>query len=132
MANLSKRLDTNIDGNFFVDSTCIDCDTCRQLAPTTFVENGDYSAVFHQPKNKTEEFEAYQALIACPVGSIGVKEKKTDEFTQAKASFPIELEAGVFYNGFNSEKSFGASSYSLRSVIGIAKARNSGKKDFGR
>jgi glyoxylase-like metal-dependent hydrolase (beta-lactamase superfamily II)/ferredoxin len=114
MANLSKRLETNIEGNFFVDSTCIDCDTCRQLAPTTFVEKGDYSTVFHQPEGKTEEFEAYQALIACPVGSIGVLENNDFEFTKAKMSFPIELESGVYYNGFNSEKSFGANSYFVK------------------
>lgn len=111
MANFSKRLSSNIEGNFFVDSTCIDCDTCRQLAPTTFVEQGDYSTVFHQPENKSEEFEAYQALIACPVGSIGVEENNDFQFTKAKTSFPLELEEGVFYNGFNSEKSFGANSY---------------------
>ncbi|MDT7043155.1 MBL fold metallo-hydrolase [Candidatus Nitronereus thalassa] len=111
MANFSKRLVSNIEGNFFVDSTCIDCDTCRQLAPTTFVEDGNYSTVFHQPENKTEESEAYQALIACPVGSIGVLEHNDFEFTKAKASFPMELETGVLYNGFNSEKSFGANSY---------------------
>jgi ferredoxin len=50
MANFFKRLKTNVEGNFFVDSTCIDCDTCRQLAPATFSEEGDYSAVFRQPE----------------------------------------------------------------------------------
>jgi len=29
MADVAKRLSTNIDGNFFVDATCINCDTCR-------------------------------------------------------------------------------------------------------
>jgi len=79
MADFSKRLETNAEGNFFVDSTCIDCDTCRQLAPATFIEEGDYSAVFHQPETTKEEFAAYQALIACPVGSIGTA-KKTPRF----------------------------------------------------
>lgn len=114
MANLTKRLSTNVVGNFFVDSTCIDCDTCRQLAPTTFVESGDHSTVFHQPKDKHEEFAAYQALIACPVGSIGAVENNDFQFTKAKTSFPLELESGVFYNGFNSEKSFGANSYFIQ------------------
>jgi len=114
MANISKRLETNVDGNFFVDSTCIDCDTCRQLAPTTFIEEGDFSTVFHQPANEADEFEAYQALIACPVGSIGVAENDDSQFTKAKASFPLELEPGVFYSGFNSEKSFGANSYFIQ------------------
>ena len=111
MANLSKRLQTNAEGNFFVDSTCIDCDTCRQLAPATFVEDGEYSTVFLQPKTAQEEFATYQALIACPVGSIGVEKKDPEAFLKAQASFPLQIEGGVYYVGFNSGKSFGAHSY---------------------
>ncbi|MCA9421269.1 MAG: ferredoxin, partial [Nitrospira sp.] len=89
MADLSKRLKTNVEGRFFVDSTCIDCDTCRQLAPATFVEDGQYSTVFHQPENIRENFAAYQALIACPVGSIGTEKKDPKIFLEAQASFPL-------------------------------------------
>ncbi len=114
MANVSKRLETNVEGNFFVDSTCIDCDTCRQLAPTTFIEDDIYSVVFHQPGSTSEEFSAYQALIACPVGSIGTVKKDSDVFSKAQTSFPLTIEAGVSYVGFNSEKSFGAHSYFVK------------------
>ncbi len=114
MANLSKRLKTNVEGNFFVDSTCIDCDTCRQLAGDTFVEDGEYSTVFHQPGSRREEFAAYQALIACPVGSIGTMTKNATIFSQAQASFPLSVEHDVYYVGFNSEKSFGANSYFIQ------------------
>lgn len=114
MANRSKRLKTNIDGNFFVDSTCIDCDTCRQLAPTTFIEDGDYSSVFRQPESAKEEFAAYQALSACPVGSIGTVKKNSTVLQKAKASFPLQVEHEVYYVGFNSEKSFGANSYFIQ------------------
>ena len=111
MANLTKRLSTNIEGNFFVDETCINCDTCRQLAPTTFEEVGEYSAVSHQPLTLSQELEAYQALLACPVRSIGTVTKNKDLLVEAQKSFPIELAKDVYYNGFNSEKSFGANSY---------------------
>lgn len=111
MADLNKRLTTNIDGNFFVDATCINCDTCRQLAPKTFHEDDEYSAVYHQPQDELDLFHAYQALLACPVGSIGVVTKNTELRKTAQESFPIELAGGVYYNGFNSEKSFGANSY---------------------
>ena len=114
MANLSKRLPGNVEGNFFVDSTCIDCDTCRQLAPATFVEDGDYSAVFNQPNTAKEGFAAYQALIACPVGSIGTVKKNSKVFKEAQTSFPLHLADNVYYVGFNSEKSFGANSYFLQ------------------
>ena len=73
MADLKKKLDANVAGNFFVDSTCIDCDACRQLAPASFEEVGDYSAVVRQPETEVEIHQAYQALLACPVGSIGTE-----------------------------------------------------------
>jgi glyoxylase-like metal-dependent hydrolase (beta-lactamase superfamily II)/ferredoxin len=114
MAHPAKRLKTNVEGNFFVDSTCINCDTCRQLAPATFVEDSDYSAVFHQPETAQEEFAAYQALLACPVGSIGTVKKDPQSVVQAQASFPLQIEDGVYYVGFNSEKSFGANSYLIQ------------------
>lgn len=114
MADFSKRLETNVEGNFFVDSTCIDCDTCRQLAPATFMEDGEYSTVFHQPKTAQEEFSAYQALIACPVGSIGTEKQDSKVFGEAQHSFPLHIEEGVYYAGFNSEKSFGANSYFIQ------------------
>jgi glyoxylase-like metal-dependent hydrolase (beta-lactamase superfamily II)/ferredoxin len=114
MANLSKRLETNVDGNFFVDSTCIDCDTCRQLAPSTFIEDGNYSTVYRQPESAEQTFSAYQALLACPVGSIGTVKQNIHTFSQAQDSFPLPIENDVYYVGFNSEKSFGAHSYFIR------------------
>ncbi len=114
MANVRKRLSTNVDGNFYVDSTCINCDTCRQLAPATFAEQGDYSFVAHQPTGRDELFRAHQALLACPVGSIGALQGDKALLHIATESFPLQVEGAVYYNGFNSEKSFGANSYFIR------------------
>ncbi len=50
MADKSKRLARNVAGEFYVDSTCINCDTCRQLAPDVFDESGDFSFVYAQPQ----------------------------------------------------------------------------------
>lgn len=111
MANPSKRLDSNIAGNFYVDGTCINCDTCRQLAPKTFEEIGEFSAVFCQPESDEHIHRAYQALLACPVGSIGTEQSETSRMQAAMASFPLHLEDGVSYCGFNSDKSFGANSF---------------------
>jgi hypothetical protein len=36
MAHLEQRRTENISGDFFVDSTCIDCDTCRWMATEVF------------------------------------------------------------------------------------------------
>ena len=114
MANKSKRLANNVGDNFFVDSTCINCDTCRQLAPATFAENDDFSSVYRQPVGDAEVHAAYQALVACPVGSIGTLQGDKARMQQAVASFPLALDTHIYYNGFNSEKSFGANSYFLR------------------
>jgi glyoxylase-like metal-dependent hydrolase (beta-lactamase superfamily II)/ferredoxin len=114
MADQTKRLSTNIDGNFFVDSTCINCDTCRQLAPTSFVENGEYSSVYRQPENEQERYQSYQALLACPVGSIGAIKPDKAQMRAATDSFPLKIDGEVYYNGFNSEKSYGANSYFVR------------------
>lgn len=111
MADRNKRLDSNVPGNFYVDATCINCDTCRQLAPMSFEEVGDYSAVHHQPDSDPHIHQAYQALLACPVGSIGTEHKDKARLQTAMASFPLRIENGVSYCGFNSEKSFGANSF---------------------
>ena len=111
MANSTKRLDSNVAGNFYVDGTCINCDTCRQLAPNTFEEVGEFSAVFSQPENEDHTHRAYQALLACPVGSIGTEQSEPLLVKAAMASFPLHLDDGVSYCGFNSEKSFGANSF---------------------
>lgn len=114
MADRAKRLESNVPGNFYVDATCINCDTCRQLAPASFDEIGDYSAVRRQPRGDDETHRAYQALLACPVGSIGTDQSDQVALRVAKDSFPLHLDGGVFYCGFNSEKSFGANSFFIQ------------------
>jgi glyoxylase-like metal-dependent hydrolase (beta-lactamase superfamily II)/ferredoxin len=120
MADPEKALPANISGNFFVDSTCIDCDTCRQLAPTTFVEKGNYSAVFHQPESAIEESAALRALLCCPTASIGTRDHSNVKGVMAE--FPLLLDSGpaqeVFYCGFNSAKSYGANSYFVKRTDG--------------
>jgi ferredoxin len=59
MADHKKRLGTNVAGNFFVDTTCINCDTCRQLAPSSFEEVGEFSAVTTQPESDEHLHQAY-------------------------------------------------------------------------
>ncbi|MCS6317346.1 MAG: MBL fold metallo-hydrolase [Nitrospira sp.] len=111
MADPRKRLDANRAGNFYVDSTCIDCDACRQLAPVSFAEVGEYSAVTHQPATELETRQAYRALLACPTGSIGVEHSNHTLLNAAKADFPLPIEGNVYYCGFNAEQSFGTNSF---------------------
>ena len=111
MADPSKRLDSNVPGNFFVDATCIDCDTCRQLAAHNFEAVGKFSAVSRQPDSQEYLHQVYQALLACPVGAIGTDQHDASALSSAMDSFPLHIEENVYYCGFNSEKSFGANSF---------------------
>ncbi len=113
MADPRKRLQSNVAGSFFVDSTCIDCDACRQIAPQTFAEVGDYSSVYQQPNNKDEERAAWRAILACPVGSIGCTEKSSLA-TDAQNDFPLHVTDDVYYCGYNSRDSYGANSYFIK------------------
>ena len=73
MANPADRLPQNVPGNFFVDSQCIDCDLCRETAPTVFArhEESGYSYVHKQPETPEEVAMAQEALQGCPVEAIG-------------------------------------------------------------
>lgn len=109
MANPALRLPENLAGDFFVDSTCIDCDACRQIAPETFAEDTDYSVVHHQPQTGDEIRRAMMALVACPTGSIGTIQHHDPHI--GIDAFPQLIAENVYYCGFNAESSFGAWSY---------------------
>jgi glyoxylase-like metal-dependent hydrolase (beta-lactamase superfamily II)/ferredoxin len=109
---VEKRLNTNVPGSFYVNTACINCDQCRQIAPDTFTEIGRYSAVTKQPAEHSDEARAaYHALLACPTGAI-VSENK-DGLLEAADDFPLPIDPGanVYYCGFTSRHSYGASSY---------------------
>ncbi len=73
MADSTDKVAGNIEGKFYVDSNCIDCDLCRQTAPDNFERNEDdgYSYVFKQPESPEEEEMCREALEECPVEAIG-------------------------------------------------------------
>jgi glyoxylase-like metal-dependent hydrolase (beta-lactamase superfamily II)/ferredoxin len=116
MANFGKRVAENLPGDFFVDSTCIDCDTCRQLAPQVFGEAADTAFVHAQPQSSDERREALRALVSCPTGSIGCL--SANDVKPIMAEFPLVVEEPVYYCGFNSPKSYGGNSYFLRRPSG--------------
>jgi glyoxylase-like metal-dependent hydrolase (beta-lactamase superfamily II)/ferredoxin len=111
MSSLKKRLASNASGDFYVDSTCIDCDTCRWMAPETFDESGEKSRVYRQPQTEAQKKRALMALVACPTASIGTVEKH--EMSPVLAAFPDLIEDNVYHCGYHSEDSFGAASYMI-------------------
>jgi ferredoxin len=73
MADSADKLSLNVDGVFYVDSQCIDCDLCRQTAPDNFdrSEANGYSYVSQQPTSPEEKALCLEALDECPVEAIG-------------------------------------------------------------
>jgi glyoxylase-like metal-dependent hydrolase (beta-lactamase superfamily II)/ferredoxin len=112
MANPQKPVPENVPGDFFVDSTCIDCDACRQIAPSVFGEAKETSFVKAQPICGTERRQALQALLACPTGSISCL--GDDDVKAVMKDFPLLIEEPVYYCGYNSPKSYGGNSYFIR------------------
>ena len=131
MADLRKRVAENVAGEFFVDSTCIDCDQCREIAPGFFgdaSENGGQACVRRQPAGGADRLIALQALVSCPVGAIGTRRAAADgkaELAAAAGSFPLDINGagrsgaanasaeddGIYFCGYASRASYGASSY---------------------
>ena len=73
MAEIDEKWPENVNGKFYVDEQCIDCDLCRETAPANYTrqEDGGYSYVFKQPENEEEEALCEEAMEGCPVEAIG-------------------------------------------------------------
>src|SRR5262245_32670276 len=108
MARLADRHDANVEGRWYVDTRCIDCDASRHHAPQLIEALIDgQSVVARQPSNEQEELLMWRAALACPTRSIG----RTDRASAPDNVFPWELTEGVFLCGHNDRRSYGAHSW---------------------
>ena len=123
MARVALRHRDNVPGEWFVDERCIDCGTCREVAPQLFASVGDQSVVARQPVPRppdcaddpaagldvSDETAAWLAAQACPTQSIGT----VDHRPRPGRFYPREVRdrSGVFDCGYCSEDSFGATSW---------------------
>jgi len=113
MARPSQRLSANAPGPFYVDAGCIDCGTCWQFDPLHFAPHGNASHVLRQPVGDGELRQALLALQACPVAAIGTSaalraRTPADGFPALVTRHPA---GDVYYCGWASRRSFGASSW---------------------
>jgi glyoxylase-like metal-dependent hydrolase (beta-lactamase superfamily II)/ferredoxin len=109
VARVDFRHDANADGDWFVDTRCIDCGTCRDIAPALFGALWDTSVVVAQPDSEPALIDAWLAAQACPTSSIGTISRRA----RPGRLYPREIEpgSGVFDCGYCSEDSFGASAW---------------------
>lgn len=73
MADRNDKVASNIEGPYYVDTSCIDCDLCRQTAPDFFERNeaDGYTFVCKQPETDDEIAQFREAMEECPVEAIG-------------------------------------------------------------
>jgi len=112
-----RALPSNVEGNFFVDETCIDCDTCRWMVPSVFSRGEGQSYVAQQPTTGAEKAATQAAAVACPTGSIRSREKGG---SGGREAFPARLDErapSVYHLGYHSPKSFGATPYLVGNVM---------------
>jgi glyoxylase-like metal-dependent hydrolase (beta-lactamase superfamily II) len=109
MASPDRRRAENAPGDFFVDDTCIDCATCRWVAPETFAAREGQSAAVAQPGEPELVQRALMAVVACPTASIGFTDKHT--IAVARDAFPDPVTGRALHCGFHAESSFGAAAW---------------------
>ena len=47
MADIDEKTPLNVPGKFYVDSSCIDCDLCRETAPENFGRDEDEGCLLY-------------------------------------------------------------------------------------
>ncbi|KXZ55477.1 hypothetical protein GPECTOR_2g1026 [Gonium pectorale] len=132
-SNPHTRRPENVPGPFFVDRTCINCDTCRWMAPATFGRVGSQSAVLAQPQDRAGRVAALRALLSCPTHSIHADNRTSEELREAQESLPapvpglgptvppdgawVEADTGalgaVYYTGWAAVESVAGAAYLL-------------------
>ena len=136
MPRPADRLPTNVPGDWYVDRSCINCGTCRRIAPATFAERPVtpasaepprkrstarapaseppctlQSPVVAQPRDAASVLRAGMALLACPVGAIGAP-SRTD-LREARDTFPEPAGDGVRDVGYACRSTGGAAAWLL-------------------
>ena len=134
MAERQLSVVENVPGELFVDSSCIECDTCRELAPDIFGSTpSGQSFARRQPSDDDQWRRALQAVVSCPTASIGaersaaqaardlpvpIQEERASPATGGAQRAEHPTDGPVFRCGYSSEDSYGAQSYFLRRADG--------------
>ena len=73
MADKNSKQPENVPGKWYVDTTCVPCNSCMDEAGNLLKYSEDQSHVFfaRQPASPAEEQQAQKAAEICPTGSIG-------------------------------------------------------------
>ena len=69
---MTQKFAENIGGRFYVDTNCINCSPCAEMAPTVFATNHEegYEYVKKQPDTQAELALTVEAIEICPTNAI--------------------------------------------------------------
>jgi glyoxylase-like metal-dependent hydrolase (beta-lactamase superfamily II) len=112
-AHLTAHIPADLTARFTVNERCIHCGTCWQFDPQHFSDGGSRAEVQRQPRGAQEQRQALLALIACPVAAIAANPAPAPPLPVDGFPAPVvEHPSGaVYYCGWASRRSFGASSW---------------------
>ena len=67
-----EKIVENCEGRFYVDTNCINCSLCPEIAPDIFATNHEegYEYITRQPCNEAELKLVIEAIKLCPAGAI--------------------------------------------------------------
>lgn len=113
---MAERHPENAPGEWYVDTSCINCSASRTIAPGVFIECGEQSVVAKQPTTPDELLIAWRARLCCPTASV-----HTEHHADVPPGvFPEELTPGIYRLGYNGRSSWGAHSFAIRRAVGTA------------
>lgn len=110
MATRSHSHPKNAPGPWFVDTTCIDCDVCREHVPEVFGRADEGTYIIRPPATPDETRRSWLALQACPVSCIGAEAGKRPP----DARFPLHIHGDVWLCGMTLRETYGGQSYFIR------------------
>lgn len=69
---MARKIPENADGRFYVDTNCINCSLCPEIAKDIFATNHDegYEYVKKQPQNDAELRLVQEVIRLCPASAV--------------------------------------------------------------
>lgn len=73
MADKNSKSTKNVPGKYYVDTNCISCGQCIDIAGDFFAEDSEVGGVYVKAQPNSEEGTVLceKALASCPVDAIG-------------------------------------------------------------
>ena len=78
---IAEKIKENVPGKYYVDTNCIGCTICPEIAPGLFKSNHEegYEYVCKQPSSEEEEKLCAEAMDICPVNAIRKEDDNSDK-----------------------------------------------------